>query len=259
MLLGNQSVLNKSLARFTNGTATAGAYAANTRANYSNPAVNKSRIIYWSSKQSLPDGYKIGDAIFPPLKSGGIASTTNIAGAGALTAAAISAKLAEALLSGSGDLSAGLSVITPGAATIAGTGAVSADVQAVSALTVTITGSGSISADLSAVVPMEAVLSGQASLSPNLTGLGKLEASITPFADLSPQSLASAVMNSTVETGYNLEEALRLILSAVAGKVSGAGGSTITIRSVTDGTSRIVATVDSNGNRSSIVYDVGDE
>lgn len=260
MLIGNMSVLNKSLARFTNGTATAGAYAANTRANYSNPAVNKSRIIYWSSKQSLPDGYKIGDAIFPPLKSGGIASTTNIAGAGALTAEAISAKLADALLSGSGDLSAGLSVITPGAATIAGTGAVSADVQAVSALTVTITGSGSISADLSAVVPMEAVLSGQASLSPNLTGLGKLEASITPFADLSPQSLAAEIFdNNDIETNFSLREAMRLVLSALAGKVSGAGTSTITIRSVTDGTNRLVATVDSNGNRSSVTYDVGAE
>ena len=259
MLLGIRSVLNTSLARYSNGTATAGAYAANTKANYSNPSVNKSRIIFWSSKQSLPDGYKIGDAIFPPLKSGGIASTTNISGSGALSAEAILARLSEALLSGTGDLSANLSVITPGEATLSGAGAVSADVQAVSALTVTIAGVGSITANLSAVVPMEAALQGQASLSPNLTGLGRLEASITPFTELSPESLAAAVMNSSVETGYNMEEALRLILSSVAGKLSGAGTSTITIRSVTDGTSRIVATVDSNGNRSSVVYDVGDE
>lgn len=259
MLIGNMSVLNKSLARFTNGTATAGAYAANTRANYSNPAVNKSRIIYWSSKQSLPDGYKIGDAIFPPLKSGGIASSTNISGSGSLTAEGISAKLATATLDGVGDLTAALSVITPGEAALSGSGSVSADILAVSSLLSAISGSGSVSADLSAVIPAEAALSGSGSMSPNLTGTGRLEASITPFTALSPESLASAVMNSTVETGYNLEEALRLILSAVAGKVSGAGGSTITIRSVTDGTSRIVATVDSNGNRSSIVYDVGDE
>jgi len=96
-------------------------------------------------------------------------------------------------------------------------------------------------------------------MTPNLTGVGSLEAPITPFTELSPENLASAVMAREVEIGYDLEAALRLILSATAGKVSGGGTSTITIKSVTDGTNRIVATVDSNGNRIAITHDVGDE
>jgi hypothetical protein len=55
--------------------------------------------------------------------------------------------------------------------------------------------------------------------------------------------------------GYSLEEALKIQLSALAGKISGAGTTTITIRSADDSTDRIVATVDTNGNRSSITLD----
>tara|TARA_B100001939_G_C16702886_1_gene513572 strand:+ start:85 stop:585 length:501 start_codon:yes stop_codon:yes gene_type:complete len=55
--------------------------------------------------------------------------------------------------------------------------------------------------------------------------------------------------------GYSLEEALKIQLSALAGKISGAGTTTITIRSADDSTDRIVATVDTDGNRSSITLD----
>lgn len=55
--------------------------------------------------------------------------------------------------------------------------------------------------------------------------------------------------------GYTLEEAMKICLAALAGKVSGAGTTSITIRSADDGTDRIVATVDSNGNRSSVTLD----
>ena len=55
--------------------------------------------------------------------------------------------------------------------------------------------------------------------------------------------------------GYSLEEALKIQLSALAGKISGAGTTTITIRSADDSTDRIIATVDTNGNRSSITLD----
>ena len=62
-----------------------------------------------------------------------------------------------------------------------------------------------------------------------------------------------------VETGLSLRKALRLIAAATAGKVGGAETTTITIRSaVADDRDRITATVDSNGNRTSITYDVSD-
>ena len=58
-----------------------------------------------------------------------------------------------------------------------------------------------------------------------------------------------------VETNRTLRQALRLILSAAAGKLSGAATTTVTIRDTNDGTDRIVATVDSDGNRSAVTLD----
>ena len=62
-----------------------------------------------------------------------------------------------------------------------------------------------------------------------------------------------------VESGLTFRQALRLIAAATAGKVSGASGTTITIRNaVVDDKDRITATVDESGNRSAIVYDLAD-
>lgn len=60
-----------------------------------------------------------------------------------------------------------------------------------------------------------------------------------------------------VETGLTVRETLRLCAAALAGKISGADGSTITIRNaVADDADRIVATVDTDGNRTAITYDL---
>jgi hypothetical protein len=86
-----------------------------------------------------------------------------------------------------------------------------------------------------------------------------MNAEVTPFTELSPQNLAAAVWASIIESGLTAEDAMKLISAATAGKVSGATGSTITIRSaVADGKDRIVATVDGDGNRTAIVYDLSD-
>lgn len=72
------------------------------------------------------------------------------------------------------------------------------------------------------------------------------------------ETMAAAVLDeaSSVETGLTVREALRLITAALAGKVSGAAGTTVTIRNaVADDKDRIVATVDSEGNRTSITVD----
>jgi hypothetical protein len=55
--------------------------------------------------------------------------------------------------------------------------------------------------------------------------------------------------------GYTLEETLKICMAALAGKVSGAGTSTITFRAADDSKDRIVATVTGNGNRTSITID----
>lgn len=60
-----------------------------------------------------------------------------------------------------------------------------------------------------------------------------------------------------VETGLTVRQAMRLIAAAAAGKLSGAGTTTITIRNaVADDKDRITATVDADGNRSAITVDL---
>lgn len=55
--------------------------------------------------------------------------------------------------------------------------------------------------------------------------------------------------------GYTLRQATRLILSALAAKLSGAATTTVAIRDVADTKDRITATVDSSGNRTAVTLD----
>ena len=77
------------------------------------------------------------------------------------------------------------------------------------------------------------------------------QASVDGLNDI---SVADILASGDID-GYNIEEALKLCLAVLAGKISGAGTTTILIRAADDSKDRITATVDSNGNRSSISID----
>lgn len=89
-----------------------------------------------------------------------------------------------------------------------------------------------------------------------------------PAAEGSAMTLTSGERNSTaaalldlangIETGKTVRESMRLMLSVLAGKISGAvagSAGTITIRNTPDTKSRVVASVDANGNRTSVTLD----
>lgn len=52
--------------------------------------------------------------------------------------------------------------------------------------------------------------------------------------------------------GRTWAQAMAILLAAAAGKVSGAAGTTVTIRDVADARNAIVATVDADGNRTAV-------
>ena len=62
-------------------------------------------------------------------------------------------------------------------------------------------------------------------------------------------------LTAGVETNRTLRQAFRLMLASLAGKLSGAAGTTVTIRDTNDTKDRVVATVDSSGNRSAVTLD----
>jgi hypothetical protein len=55
-----------------------------------------------------------------------------------------------------------------------------------------------------------------------------------------------------MESGVTAEQFMRIMGSAMAGKVSGAGTGTETFKGLDGTTDRIVSTVDSSGNRTSV-------
>jgi hypothetical protein len=69
--------------------------------------------------------------------------------------------------------------------------------------------------------------------------------------------VADALLDRTagVETGVTPRQGLRLMLAALAGKLSGAATATVSIRDTGDSKDRIVATVDADGNRTAVTLD----
>ncbi len=70
-------------------------------------------------------------------------------------------------------------------------------------------------------------------------------------------AVAAALLDlaNGVEAGYTPRQALRLVLSALAAKLSGAATTTVVIRDVGDTKARITAVVDASGNRSAVTLD----
>ena len=70
--------------------------------------------------------------------------------------------------------------------------------------------------------------------------------------------IVAGILAATVESTLDVKEVLRIVLAALAGKVSGGGTPTIKFRDAADALDRITATVDANGNRTSISLNGGD-
>lgn len=71
---------------------------------------------------------------------------------------------------------------------------------------------------------------------------------------VSPGDLAQAVLDAGVEGTLNLAETLRILLAVLAGKTSGFP-TTATFRDTTDSKNRVEATLDANGNRTTVTLD----
>jgi hypothetical protein len=66
---------------------------------------------------------------------------------------------------------------------------------------------------------------------------------------------ATAVLTQPNDGALSVIQTLRLLAAVLFGKVSGGGTSEVRIRDVADTKDRVIATVDSNGNRSSVILD----
>ena len=74
-------------------------------------------------------------------------------------------------------------------------------------------------------------------------------------AGLAEAAGADAVWDEVLESGFSAREIVRLMSAALAGKLSGAATTNVKIRDINDTKDRIDATVDPDGNRTSVTLD----
>lgn len=74
-------------------------------------------------------------------------------------------------------------------------------------------------------------------------------------ADALAADAVDEIIDEVIEGSTTLRQMLRLMASALLGKVSGAAGTSVAFRDLADSKNRIAATVDSNGNRTAVTLD----
>jgi hypothetical protein len=147
--------------------------------------------------------------------------------------------LAVAAITGSGNLGPTITAIAPILGSLTASGTITlASLVGYGILTINITGSGNINATTSAP--------------------GNLGSSILVAGDLlTVSNVGEAVWAQVAEGSYTVEDLLKIIAAATGGKSSGGPNNPI-FRNIADTVDRISGTADSSGNRTDVVYDVGD-
>lgn len=83
----------------------------------------------------------------------------------------------------------------------------------------------------------------------------KTSAAFATTAEGGGGAVASNPWEEVIEGSLSAKDVMRIMLSVLAGKTTGAGGSTMSFRDIADAKSRVVATLDTDGNRTAITRD----
>jgi hypothetical protein len=267
MLWGNYSVLNKTPGRWLGGNSTShasgvGTAQVQTRSNWGgNGALRNKAITEYSTDAyelaSIPGGYGARGWMMPRT-AGGISAHSTANGLAAFTASIAAGRNLAATFAGVAAFAGTGQLVVSGVGSFAGVAAFSGNVIAALAATGTFAGVASFSGAVVAKGNIAATFAGVGSFSAIRYATGSMSGSFAPPVTLEAQGFSAYLLDTEiVETGLTLRQALRLVTAATAGKISGGGTATVTIRNaVADGVDRLVATVDSSGNRTAITYDL---
>lgn len=259
-LRGNFSRDNVGVARYIGGGA-----LALTRGNTFRAEAFRASILR-SGETTALKGYAVPTGYYPPatwrlpIVAGEMSSHSALAGTASLSGSIAGGKNAAASLAAAGSLTGDGKLVVSGSASLTGTATLTGSILAALEASTSLSASGTLSGTLEGPGYMSASLSASASLTAQSYAIGYLSANIQPATQLEAAEFASYVLDTeNVETGLSVRNALRLMVAAMAGELSGAGGTTITIRNAfADDKDRIVATVTSEGNRTAITYDLTD-
>lgn len=267
MLWGNYSVLNKGPGRWLGGTSTAhasgvGSAQVNTRANWGKTGTLRNFAITEYSTDayelaSMPGGYGARGWMMP-VTAGGLSSHYTARGVADFSGSIAEGRNLAATFSGVADFTATGALVVSGTGTFAGVAAFEGNVIAALAASGTFAGVAAFDGTVLATGYALGSFAGVASFAAARYATGSISGSFSPPVTLEAAGFSGYLLDQEdIETGLTLRQALRLVTAATAGKISGGGGATVTIRNaVADGVDRIVADIDSNGNRTAITYDL---
>jgi hypothetical protein len=206
---------------------------------------------------SVPAGYG-GRGWKMPITAGGLSSHNAANGLAAWTAKIAEGRNLAATFAGIAAYAGTGQLVVSGSGTFAGVAAFSGNVTAALGAVGTFAGVAAFSGAVLAKGNIVGAFAGVASFEAIRYATGSMSGSFAPPVTLEAQGFSAYLLDTEiVETGLTLRQALRLVTAATAGKISGGGTATITIRNaVADGADRIVATVDTDGNRTAITYDL---
>jgi hypothetical protein len=212
------------------------------------------------NKTGYPSGRQHPYSWSMPFKPGGMAAIFTSEGVATASGSMAAGRNIVGTTDGVATADATLQLVVSGQGVSDGVATVTGNLNAALGAAGTSDGVASTTATINALAWAVGASNGIATTSLVSYATGSMAGSIAPAITLEASTFSSYLLDEEdVETGLTLRKALRLIAAATAGKVSGASGSTVTIRNaVADAKDRIIATVDADGNRTSISYDLED-
>ena len=269
-LIGNYSVLNKSPCKWLTGNSTAlasgvgvGQHAQTRAATNRNNDWRKFSLQERSTPSTIlrfaakPDGYG-GTGWALPTKAGALSAVNTSNGVASWSGSIAAGRNIAGTFDGAATFTGTGQLVVSGVGSFAGSAAWSGNVTAALGAAGSFAGVASWTGATTAKGNILGAFTGVASFTATRYATGSLAGSFAPAVTLEAQGFSSYLLDSEdVESGLTLRQALRLVTAATAGKISGGGTSTITIRNaVADGVDRIVATVTTDGDRTAITYDL---
>lgn len=212
----------------------------------------------WDQKSGNPLGHLAPSSWMLPQRAGAMSSVNSAAGTTVFSASITEGRNVAGLFAGSATFDGVGQTVVSGIGTFAGVASFTGNVVAALSMSGSFTGVAGFQALSGAKANVIGAFAGQADFSGVRYATGSMEGIFQSPVALEASNFSEYLLDQQdIETGMTLREALRLIAAATAGKLNGGGTSTVTIKGAVDDTkSRIVATVDTDGNRTAITYDL---
>jgi hypothetical protein len=228
--------------RFVGAAVSNNAYPYSLHANWGKFNRNAFTAPGWSAKSGFASGHLHPSSWVMPQKPGGLSSHNNAVGVAAFTASIAAGRNIAGAFAGAATFEGTGQLVVSGVGSFAGVAAFSGNVTAALNATGTFAGVAAFSGSVLAKGNILGTFAGVAEFVAIRYATGSMSGSFAPAITLEAQGFSQYLMDQEdIETGLTFRE----------------GGATVTIRNaVEDAKDRIVATVDSQGNRTAIVYDL---